>query len=482
MTAPKKNQSLKCSQQVRNIPLERYRLSTDGRKWKQAARGRSGLLLRLSSYANGDGTFVRNGRNYSPSLKTLLNHVGHGSYYRLVDDLRSAGLLSWTREKHYERRIYTIHIPESGPAFDPEQIPDSEITGPAFDDGSENQVPHSQDQVPHSPEQVPHSQITGPTSDNHPSLPSGTVRYRQREGEPSNATMTKPSLSNVPPAAALNGNSNGQPGGQEKAQAVDYVIGLCLELTGKGPKPSRVDALLSDFLVGEIEDALRDYTENKSDEDLAWAERKFFEEGVGRASILARRRRDWESELDEEANYATSLTAIDDFVAANPAPSQMLAADVVRVTREAKQKSKRVIQKSREEKTALEEQEKTQAKELKATGGLGLDKLARKIIDDAERLAEPDKSERERQKLGWEINWHGIMKLFRYERSSIEYMLQNAISEFGDLDLDRIDAVVRQRVELCKLPHDYRTFGGTLYTNFKNDYREQLKVNAGAKA
>src|ERR1700730_6526719 len=127
-----KNQALKCSQQVRNTPLERYRLPDDGRKWRQRARTRSALLLRLSSYGNGDGTFVKNGRNYSPSLKTLLNHIGHGSFYELTNELRDAGLLSWTREKHYERRIYTIHLPESGPAFDQNQVRDSEITGPRF--------------------------------------------------------------------------------------------------------------------------------------------------------------------------------------------------------------------------------------------------------------------------------------------------------------------------------------------------------------
>ena len=253
------------------------------------------------------------------------------------------------------------------------------------------------------------------------------------------------------------------------------MIGLCLELTGKGPKPSRVDALLSDFLVGEIEDALRDYTENKSDEDLAWAERKFFEEGVGRASILARRRRDWESELDEEAHYVTSLTAIDDWVAANPAPSHILAADVARVIHDAKQKAKRVIQKSREEEKAREEQKKAQAKELKATGGLGLDKLARKIIDDAEQSAKPSQ-------LGSERNYHGIVRLFAYERENLKYHLQETISECGDLDLDRINAIVRHRVELCRESGGFDFFGKNLLINFTNDYREQMKVAAGAKS
>jgi hypothetical protein len=123
-------ESQKCSQVVRQIPLERFRLPSDGRKWKQVARSRIGLLLRLSGYANGDGTFERDGRNYSPSEKTLAKHVEPRTYYRLTKDLRRLGLLSWTREqRHYGRRTFTIHLPNSPetPArFDEKHLPDSE--------------------------------------------------------------------------------------------------------------------------------------------------------------------------------------------------------------------------------------------------------------------------------------------------------------------------------------------------------------------
>src|SRR5260370_20608640 len=64
--------ALKCSQVVRRIPLERFRLTDDGaRKWKHVAERRKSLLVTLSTYANGDGTFVGEAkgqtRNYSPS-------------------------------------------------------------------------------------------------------------------------------------------------------------------------------------------------------------------------------------------------------------------------------------------------------------------------------------------------------------------------------------------------------------------------------
>jgi hypothetical protein len=194
-----KNQALKCSQQVRNIPLGWYRLPKDGRKWRQAARSRSDLLVRLSTYANGDGTFVgENGRNYSPRAATLLKHVGHGSYYRLADDLRTLGLLSWVRDRHYDYRHYTIHLPETGPTFTPKQVPDSEKTGPTF--ASEDQY-----QVPHSPE-------TGPTFVNNrshsgpdPSLPS---KEPSREREPSADEKPNPS----PPHS-----NQSKSGGQDKS-------------------------------------------------------------------------------------------------------------------------------------------------------------------------------------------------------------------------------------------------------------------------
>ncbi len=101
----------RCTLNVRDFPLERFRLERDGRKWKQAARSRSDLLLKLSTYANSDGTFQSDEKNFSPSAKNLLRHFAEDTFYRLSNDLRELGLVSWVREqKHYGRRIYTIHL------------------------------------------------------------------------------------------------------------------------------------------------------------------------------------------------------------------------------------------------------------------------------------------------------------------------------------------------------------------------------------
>jgi hypothetical protein len=111
----------------------------------------------LSVRANPDGTFI-NGRDYSPSLKTLLKHVNKAAYYRLTQDLQDLGLLSWTRQNHYTQRSYVIHLPK--------QVPDTpETPGSRLDDETPNQVPVTINQVPVTP-------ITGSNGVNHPSCPS----------------------------------------------------------------------------------------------------------------------------------------------------------------------------------------------------------------------------------------------------------------------------------------------------------------------
>jgi hypothetical protein len=106
--------NLKCTNIVKRMPKERFRLPEDGeRKWKGVAARRKALLIELSTYANGDGTFIGvNGRDYSPSIETLLESASsERSLYRTLDALQTLKYLKWTREKHYQRRSYTILLP-----------------------------------------------------------------------------------------------------------------------------------------------------------------------------------------------------------------------------------------------------------------------------------------------------------------------------------------------------------------------------------
>jgi hypothetical protein len=127
-TVPRKKnrrQAAGCSFAIRDWPLERYRLPRDGRKWRQVARARAALLLHISTFANGDGTFTREASdaagkiNFSPSAKRLTSHFAERTFYRLCDQLRQLGLLSWTRPDHFHKRIYTCHIQKQNRSHSP---------------------------------------------------------------------------------------------------------------------------------------------------------------------------------------------------------------------------------------------------------------------------------------------------------------------------------------------------------------------------
>jgi hypothetical protein len=108
----------RCSLSVCNLPLERFVLPTDGRKAKQLARTRAALLLYLASFANGDGTFANDERNFSPSLKRLTKQFARTTLFERLNDLWDLALLPWTRPDHYSRRTYTIDPTADHPTVD----------------------------------------------------------------------------------------------------------------------------------------------------------------------------------------------------------------------------------------------------------------------------------------------------------------------------------------------------------------------------
>jgi hypothetical protein len=181
-----------CSRVVRDLPLERFRLPLDGRKWRVLARKRRSLLLDISEYANADGTFERDfpGRaepiNYSPSEKRLLKHWAHGSLYRYQDDLRLLDLLDWHRPAHYHRRIYQITANAAYP-FRPEHIPDPQNnTSEIQENTSEIGDEHIQDSQEHVQDSQEHIRQLQPTSVSYPSNPRETkapVSSSERERE-----------------------------------------------------------------------------------------------------------------------------------------------------------------------------------------------------------------------------------------------------------------------------------------------------------
>lgn len=172
-----KKQSTKCTIIIRKVPKEQFRLPDDGRKWRQSARSRKKFLLYLSTWANGDGTFVEkdedgnpveNGKNYSPSERTIAKDYAEDTYYRLSKDLQKLGWLSWTREQHhYGRRFFTIRLvpipPKTPLVFESEQVSDSS------EEADSEQVPPSE-HMSDSPENTSDVQIEN-TSDIQPITP-----------------------------------------------------------------------------------------------------------------------------------------------------------------------------------------------------------------------------------------------------------------------------------------------------------------------
>jgi hypothetical protein len=128
-----------CRQLVRALPIERFRLATDGRQWQHLARQRWHLLEYLAGNAEDDGSFRKwkNGKliNFSPSEQRIRQRFGRGTFYRLADDLNTLDLLYWNREdEHYGRRIYKIkaNAPHPDTLKPPPRWP---IKGPYTDAG-----------------------------------------------------------------------------------------------------------------------------------------------------------------------------------------------------------------------------------------------------------------------------------------------------------------------------------------------------------
>jgi hypothetical protein len=103
-----------CLIQIRNLPLERFRVASSGRKWKNLARQLQAMLVWLAGFANGDGTFAKGDEDFSPSVKRQMKHFGYKRHwiYKLQDYLKALGFLTWTRVNRQEGRKYTITIPD----------------------------------------------------------------------------------------------------------------------------------------------------------------------------------------------------------------------------------------------------------------------------------------------------------------------------------------------------------------------------------
>lgn len=94
--------SLKLSRDLAKIPVERYRLPKDGRKWKSIARQRMALAEWLAGHGDGDGSRI------FPSAETMTRHFGWSrrkTFYLLADllELRLLESTGHLTEEHGTR-------------------------------------------------------------------------------------------------------------------------------------------------------------------------------------------------------------------------------------------------------------------------------------------------------------------------------------------------------------------------------------------
>ncbi len=103
----KKKNTTKCTQEIRSVPPERYRLAKDGKKWRAVCRERREVLMQLATYANGDGSSIR------VSVERVANELGISrstAFYRLAD-LRGLGfLLDGDVDPKYRTIIRSIDV------------------------------------------------------------------------------------------------------------------------------------------------------------------------------------------------------------------------------------------------------------------------------------------------------------------------------------------------------------------------------------
>jgi hypothetical protein len=135
------NRPLKLSRDLRNVPVERYRLEKDGRKWRVIARERMALAEWLGTHADYDGSRI------FPSVKSMSRHFGWSrrKVFYLLEDLKTLGLL--VREPDGRRgpltgehgtRIRRINLP----AFLGAEVQDSRAE---VQDSSASAAPEVQD-------------------------------------------------------------------------------------------------------------------------------------------------------------------------------------------------------------------------------------------------------------------------------------------------------------------------------------------------
>ena len=104
------SRSVKLSRELAKIPIDKYRLAEDGRKWKAISRDRMGLAEFLGKHGDGDGTRI------FVSIQTMMLHFGWSrrKVCYLLEDLRVLLLLedtpNYSSAKHHRTRVRQLNV------------------------------------------------------------------------------------------------------------------------------------------------------------------------------------------------------------------------------------------------------------------------------------------------------------------------------------------------------------------------------------
>jgi hypothetical protein len=358
-----------CLIRVSALPLERYCLLADGRKWQSRARSRQSVLNFIARFANTDGTFTRNGINYSPSEARLMKHFGFSDTWieLLLDDLHQLGFLNWTRANRQGHREYTIIVSDSDDKDSSKS--DANYSNPDAKDSPNPDANYSTSDANYSslkPVLTPSIRSLTPTiggSDANSRVGISVLSAKEpREREPSSGQ----NLSHSPSAVLDKANA---PQVREVAeQDIEAVQDLCLRLTGQTDDPSLIRKLLENFSVDHVLGGFENFYGGLSKEQQGTAKLLFFVKGGGASAIRRYRAERWKTALQHTAETASTPTAVDEWVRSNPAPTECVA-NIDKLVAAAKRTQKRTL-----EAAAARE------KEIAANGGTDFAQDAKDLV------------------------------------------------------------------------------------------------------
>jgi hypothetical protein len=305
------------------MSLDRFRVG-DSRKWKVLARNLSHILEYLASFANGDGTFRRNGVNYSPSQESMMRKFGLSDTWieTLLRLLRGLGYLSWTRENKHDRCQYAINM---AAVSDANYSDDSD---PNYSEKKAVLTPTIQNPDPNYSEKKPSlTPIIRREYLAYPSLPSKEPREREPSAD---ENLSRARFSEKAPRIV----------NQDDVDAIGAEFCRLMDEHGtkhKNPKDgvssgyskpvSRddIETMLRRCSREEVLTALKDtFTGAADDQAIKYIEKNFFAKQGGVALVIRQRQKGWLEEIQAyiDAVDLDDLPAmdLDKFVNDRPIP------------------------------------------------------------------------------------------------------------------------------------------------------------------